>query len=102
MCGADISLYEDETWKSKLSDEAAIKGTQMMVDLVQTHKVTPDSVVDYDWEAVTNAFVSGEVAMMQNGAWVTGSVAEKGPDLEGKWGTAIMFDGPDNTVYRGY
>ena len=102
MCGADISTYDEGKWESRLSDETAIKGTQLMVDLVQTHKVTPDSVVDYDWEAVTNAFVSGEVAMMQNGAWVTGSVAEKGPDLDGKWGTAVMFDGPDNAVYRGY
>ena len=59
MCGADISTYDEGKWESRLSDETAIKGTQLMVDLVQTHKVTPDSVVDYDWEAVTNAFVSG-------------------------------------------
>ena len=102
MCGAEISSYEDGAWKSKLTDEAAVEGTQLMVDLVQEYQVTPDSVVDYDWEAVTNAFVSGEVAMMHNGAWVTSSVAEKGPDLEGKWDTAVLFDGPEQTAYRGY
>ncbi len=102
MCGADISVYEDGVWSSKLSDDAAKEGTQLMVDLVQKYKVTPESAVDYDWEAVTNAFVAREVAMMHNGAWVTGSVAEKGPDLEGKWGTAVLFDGPVQTAYRGY
>lgn len=102
MCGAEISSYENGAWISKLSDEAAIKGTQLMTDLVQTYKVSPESIVDYDWEAVTNAFVSGEVAMMHNGAWVTGSVDEKGPELEGKWGTAVLFDGPEQTAYRGY
>lgn len=102
MCGAEISAYENGEWISKLSDEAAVKGTQLMTDLVQKYKVSPASIVDYDWEAVTNAFVSGEVAMMQNGAWVTGSVEEKGPELEGKWGTAVLFDGPEQTAYRGY
>ena len=102
MCGAEISAYENGEWISKLSDEAAVKGTQLMTDLVQKYKVSPASIVDYDWEAVTNAFVSGEVAMMQNGAWVTGSVEEKGPELEGKWGTAVLFDGQEQTAYRGY
>ena len=102
MCGAEISAYENGELISKLSDEAAVKGTQLMTDLVQKYTVSPASIVDYDWEAVTNAFVSGEVAMMQNGAWVTGSVEEKGPELEGKWGTAVLFDGPEQTAYRGY
>lgn len=102
MCGAEISVNEEGEWKSKLTDEAAKEGTQLMVDLVQEYQVTPENVVDYDWEAVTNAFVSGEVAMMHNGAWVTSSIAEKGPDLEGKWATAVLFDGPEQTAYRGY
>lgn len=102
MCGAELSSYEDGAWHSRLSDEAAIRGTQLMVDLVRTEKVSPESIVDYDWEGVTNAFVAGEVAMMHNGAWVTGSVAEKGPELDGKWGTAVLFAGPDQVAYRGY
>lgn len=102
MFGAELSTYEDGVWKSQLSAEEAIAGTQAMVDLVQTEKVSPASVVDYDWEGVANAFVSGEVAMMHNGAWVTASVAEKGPDLEGKWGTALMFAGPAQIAYRGH
>ena len=101
MYGAEISSYEDGVWKSKLSDETAMAGTQFMVDLVREYKVTPEGVVDYDWEAVANAFVSGEIAMMHNGAWVTDSVAEKGPDLAGKWATAVLFSGPE-TAYRGH
>ncbi|WP_343246322.1 sugar ABC transporter substrate-binding protein [Diplocloster hominis] len=102
MCGADISSYANGQWQSKLSDDAAKQGTQIMVDLVQKYGVSPKSVVDSDWEAVCNMFVEGEVAMMHNGAWVTGSVAEKGPDLDGKWGTAVLFDGPERAAYRGH
>lgn len=102
MGGADISMYEDGAWKSHLSSKEAIQGTQTMVDLVQKDKIAPESVVDYDWEAAANAFVSGEVAMMQNGSWVVDSVKEKGPDLEGKFGVAVFPDGPSATAYRGY
>lgn len=102
MNGAELSVFEDGGWKSKLSDEAAIQGTQNMVDLVRTYGVSPEQIVDYDWEGVTNAFCSGEVAMMHNGAWVTSSVAEKAPELDGKWDTALLFAGPAQKAYRGY
>lgn len=102
QAGAKISVPENGMWVSKLSDTEAETATQFMVDLVQKNKVSPPSVVDMDWEGVTNAFVSGEVAMMHNGAWVVNSVKEKGPDLDGKWGTAVLFSGPAGPAYRGY
>jgi multiple sugar transport system substrate-binding protein len=102
QAGAEITSFEDGKWVSKLDQKEALQGTQFMYDLVQTYKISPASIVEYDWEGVTNAFVSGEIAMMHNGAWVVGSVKEKGPDLDGKWGTVVLFSGPAGPAYRGY
>lgn len=103
MYGAGISeQQEDGTWLSKLTDDAAVLGTQFMVDLVQKYGVTPAEVVNYDWEGVTNAFCSGQVAMMQNGAWVVNSVREKAPELADKFGVAVLFSGDVQKAYRGY
>lgn len=102
QAGAEITVYENGKWVSKLSDAKALLGTQFMVDLVQKYKISPVSIVDMDWEGVTNAFVAGKVAMMHNGAWVVGSVKQKGPDIDGRWGTAVLFSGPGGPAYRGY
>ncbi|MDR2553761.1 MAG: sugar ABC transporter substrate-binding protein [Treponema sp.] len=102
QAGAEITGFENGKWVSKLDKNEALQGTQFMYDLVQTHKIAPVNIVEYDWEGVTNAFVSGEVAMMHNGAWVVGSVKQKGPELDGKWGTAVLFSGPAGPAYRGH
>ncbi|MDX9983917.1 sugar ABC transporter substrate-binding protein [Sphaerochaeta sp.] len=102
QAGAAITVPIDGTWKSRLLDKEAYQATQFMVDLVRSNRISPPSIVDMDWEGVTNAFVSGEVAMMHNGAWVVGSVKDKGPELAGKWGTALLFSGPAGPAYRGH
>lgn len=102
QAGASITIPTNGKWESKLLEPEAFQATQFMVDLVHKYQISPTSVVDMDWEGVTNAFVSGEVAMMHNGAWVVGSVKEKGPELDGKWGTAVLFSGPAGPTYRGH
>ena len=102
QAGSPITVFEDGSWVSKLDGDAAKLGTEFMVGLVQDAGISPSRVVEWDWEGVTNAFVSGEVAMMHNGAWVVGSVKEKAPDLDGEWGTALLFSGPAGAAYRGH
>jgi ABC-type glycerol-3-phosphate transport system substrate-binding protein len=102
QAGAKITVYENGNWISKLSEPEAYTGTKFMVDLVQAYKISPESIVNMDWEAVTNDFVSGKIAMMHNGAWVVDSVKQKGPNLNDKWGTALLFSGPGGPAYRGY
>ena len=59
QAGSGVSVYEDGKWVSKLDGPEALAGTKFMVDLVQTHKITPPNVVEYDWELAANVFVSG-------------------------------------------
>lgn len=101
QAGAKITSYEDGKWTSHLLDPEAVNGTEYMVNLVKDG-CSPKAIVGWDWEAVTNAFVAGDIAMMHNGAWVVNSVKEKGPELDGKWGTAVLFDGPAGSAYRGH
>lgn len=104
QAGSKVTTYDSEkkTWVSQLKGNEALTGTKFMVDLVRTNKISPSGLVDMDWEAVTNGFVAGNFAMMYNGAWVVGSIHQKGPDIEGKWGTALMVAGPAGKASRGY
>ena len=100
--GSEVVSYENGEWLSHLTEEPAVTGTQFMVDLIHKYKISPFGLVDMNWEDVTNGFVQGNFAMMHNGAWVVGSVAQKGPDIEGQWGTAPIFAGPAGRVNRGH
>lgn len=104
QAGSKVTTYDSENnvWVSQLTGNEAVVGTKFMVDLVRTNKISPQGLVDMDWEAVTNGFVAGNFAMMYNGAWVVGSIHSKGPDIEGKWGTAYMVAGPAGINSRGY
>lgn len=102
QAGAKIASYDGKKWVSHLVDKEALTGTQFMVDLVNKYKISPKGLVDMDWEAVTNGFVEGKFAMIHNGAWVVGSVKQKGPNIEGKWGTAELFAGPGGRALRGH
>lgn len=104
QAGGNFNVYNNETssYESNLTSAEALAGTQFMVDLVHKYKVSPASLVEMDWEAVTNGFVDGKFAMMHNGAWVVGSVKSKGPEIEGKWGTSLLPSGPAGAAYRGH
>ncbi|MCL2865942.1 MAG: sugar ABC transporter substrate-binding protein [Lachnospiraceae bacterium] len=102
MAGSPITEFVDGNWVSRLDGPEALQATQFMVDLVQEYGVSPASIVGWDWEGVTNAFVSGDVAMMHNGGWVVGVVQERGPELEGQWGTAWLPAGPAGYAFRGH
>ena len=104
QAGGNFDNYNADTgvYESNLTGAEATAGTQNMVDLVQKHKVSPESLVEMDWEAVTNGFVDGTFAMMHNGAWVVSSVHSKGPELDGKWGTALLPAGSAGAAYRGH
>jgi len=102
QAGSEVIAYENGEWVPKFTEEEAIKGTQFMVDLVREYKISPVGLVDMDWEDVTNGFVEGDFAMMYNGAWVVDAVHDKGPELEGKWGTAPLYAGPAGRINRGH
>jgi|GEM_PF-1303855 len=102
QAGSKVSSFDGKKWVSHLTEKEAVEGTQFMVDLVRKHKISPQGLVDMDWEAVTNGFVDGKFAMLHNGAWVVGSVKQKGPNIDGKWGTAELFAGPGGKAFRGH
>jgi multiple sugar transport system substrate-binding protein len=89
QAGSPVVKYQEGQWYSDLNSPAALKGTRFMVDLVQKHRVMPATIVDMDWEAVTNGFAFGDFAIMYNGAWVVGAVKAKAPELDGKWSTGL-------------
>lgn len=89
QAGSPVVKYQNGKWISDLGSAEVLKGTKFMVDLVQQHKVMPATIVDMDWEAVTNGLTFGDFAIMYNGAWVVGSINSKAPQLKGKWSTGL-------------
>ena len=85
MAGSPVVRFEDGRWVSDLDSPEALEATQFMVDLVQEHGVMPATIVDMDWEAVTNGLIFGNFAMMWNGSWVVGVIQDRAPELDGQW-----------------
>jgi multiple sugar transport system substrate-binding protein len=89
QAGTPIDKYANGKWVSDLGSPEAKKGTQFMVDLVQKYKVMPATIVNMDWEAVTNGFAFGNFAIIYNGNWIIPALRQKAPGLEGKWSTGL-------------
>lgn len=102
QAGSQVVERRDGKWVSDLDSPEALAGTQFMVDLVQKHRVTPATIVDMDWEAITTGFTLGKFAMIQNGAWVVGTIQGRAPELAGKWGTFIAPSGPAGRWHLGW
>jgi multiple sugar transport system substrate-binding protein len=103
MAGSPVVEFDGERWVSDLDSPEALAATQFMVDLVQTHGVMPPTIVDMDWEAVTNGFIFGNFAMMWNGSWVVGVIEERAPELDGQWAAFLPPAAPgQESVARGF
>ncbi|UMG91565.1 ABC transporter substrate-binding protein [Nocardioides sp. TF02-7] len=53
----------------------------------------PDYLNSNSWDGRV-AFAEGQVAMYMAGTWFAGTLTEEFPDIEGKWATAPLPDGP--------
>jgi multiple sugar transport system substrate-binding protein len=89
QAGSPVDKYVNGKWVSDLDSPEAKKATQFMVDLVQKYKVMPPTIVNMDWEAVTNGFAFGNFAMQYNGNWIIPALRQKAPEIEGKWSTGL-------------
>jgi multiple sugar transport system substrate-binding protein len=94
QAGCPVVELRDGKWQGVMSNEAGQTATTFYVDLVRTHRVTPESITAMDWEAVKNGFVAGRFATMFNGMWVVKVLRESAPQLDGKWATAPYPAGP--------
>lgn len=57
------SIYNEDGTKSALNSEAAIRATQLLVDLVHKYKVTPPGVLSYTSSDVQTGIQEGRIAM---------------------------------------
>lgn len=57
-------LWDPQTKKATFASEPGLKSAQLIVDLVKTHKVTPETAISgtYD-DNILKAFLNGQVAM---------------------------------------
>ena len=72
------------------SDEAK-QAAEYYVNLTQYSP--PDYLNSNSWDGRV-AFAEGQVGMYMAGAWFAGTLTEEFPDIEGKWATAPLPEGP--------
>jgi ABC-type glycerol-3-phosphate transport system substrate-binding protein len=72
------------------SDEAKEAG-DFYVNLAKY--APPDYLNSNSWDGRV-AFAEGQVGMYMAGAWFAGTLTEEFPDIEGKWATAPLPEGP--------
>jgi multiple sugar transport system substrate-binding protein len=89
QAGGDL-LSEDGSEVLFTSDEA-VEAANFYVDLVQYSP--PDYLNSNSWDGRV-AFAEGQVGMYMAGAWFAGTLMEEFPDINGKWATAPLPEGP--------
>ena len=89
QAGGDL-LSEDGSEVLFTSDEA-MEAANFYVDLVQYSP--PDYLNSNSWDGRV-AFAEGQVGMYMAGAWFAGTLMEEFPDIDGKWATAPLPEGP--------
>jgi multiple sugar transport system substrate-binding protein len=89
QAGGDL-LSEDGTEVLFTSEEAK-QAANFYVDLVQYSP--PDYLNSNSWDGRV-AFAEGQVGMYMAGAWFAGTLAEEFPQIDGKWATAPLPEGP--------
>ncbi len=92
--GNPVAKKTEKGWVSTIGEPSGVEALTFYYDLVNTHKVTPATVVGMTWEEAKNAFAFGDAAMMYNGMWVIGVLQDSAPEIDGQWGTAVDPAGP--------
>ncbi|WP_162605440.1 ABC transporter substrate-binding protein [Jiangella ureilytica] len=88
QAGGDLLSEDGEVLFT--SDEAR-EAADFYVGLAQY--APPDYLNSNSWDGRV-AFAEGQVAMYMAGAWFAGTLSEEFPDIEGKWATAPLPEGP--------
>uniref|UniRef100_A0A7V4CPI8 ABC transporter substrate-binding protein n=1 Tax=Fervidobacterium pennivorans TaxID=93466 RepID=A0A7V4CPI8_FERPE len=85
----------DEQGNVIINSPAAVKALQFMVDLIYTHKVSPQAVTTYMEEEARRAFQNGQAVFMRNWPYAWSLLNDpKESKVAGKVGVAPLPAGP--------
>ena len=87
--------------KSMLGQPQAIGALQNVVDMVSKYKVTPKSVISYDWSAAEDAFKSGKTSMIALGTDAVGSIVQNKYNFKAGCCLLPSADGKDYASFSG-
>ena len=88
QAGGDLLSEDGEVL---FTSEEAKTAAEFYVGLTQYSP--PDYLNSNSWDGRV-AFAEGQVGMYMAGAWFAGTLTEEFPDIEGKWATAPLPEGP--------
>jgi multiple sugar transport system substrate-binding protein len=88
QAGGDLLSEDGEVL---FTSEEAKKAADYYVDLVQY--APPDYLNSNSWDGRV-AFAEGQVGMYVAGAWFAGTLQDEFPQIDGKWATAPLPQGP--------
>ncbi|RQW20346.1 sugar ABC transporter substrate-binding protein [Bacillus sp. C1-1] len=82
MLNQQGTFYFDDNEEVALASDESIKAMEVIQRLHQ--EGLNENLVG--WDAWLSGLANGQVATAPTGAWLTGSLTEQAPDLEGQWG----------------
>ncbi|MFS0788912.1 sugar ABC transporter substrate-binding protein [Shouchella sp. 1P09AA] len=82
MLNQQGTFYFDENEEINLASDESIRAMEVVQRLHQ--EGLNENLVG--WDAWLTGLANGNVATAPTGAWLTGSLTEQAPDLEGQWG----------------
>ncbi len=84
--GADLVKKEGGKWVPGFTMDQAKEVFQLYYDLMFTDQSMPPDSIGWEWDQLDPAFQAGQLAMVQNGSWMKGRVAQA--DSGSSWKTA--------------
>jgi multiple sugar transport system substrate-binding protein len=92
LWGAGGSLYDAETNQVAFDSPEGVEAAEFYIDLARKYS-PPDFYNSNSWDGRV-AFATGKVAMYMAGSWFAGEMQVSFPNIEGKWDTAPLPEGP--------
>jgi multiple sugar transport system substrate-binding protein len=84
--------WVDQDGNPMVNTPEAQRAMQHVVDMIHKHQIISPSALSYNFEDTKNLFTSDRIAMLQDGAWLAGSLNREYPDVE--WGDFVSPAGP--------
>lgn len=84
--------WVDADGNPTMTTKEAETALQYVVDMIHKHQIVSPSALSYGFEDTKKLFTSGRIAMLQDGAWLAGSLKTEYPDIE--WGDFVSPAGP--------
>lgn len=83
-----------------LNEKNAVEAVNMLVDMINVHKVTPPSTITYSWGEAQDAFLTGQASQIVLGSAAVYNFVNGSSGMD--WGACLIPKGPNGESYASF